>query len=193
MKRSLFVVPALLAVLALAPRAFAADTYQVDPVHSSAEFKIRHMGVSNVTGRFTDLSGTVTLDAASDAKNAVQMEVKTASIDTSNEQRDKHLKSADFFNAEKFPTMTFKSTSFKKSDGATYEVKGDFTLLGVTKPVTAKVEQIGTGKGKDGKPLVGFETSFTIKRSDFGMNKMLGDSMIGDEVKITVAVECGKK
>ncbi|MBI5095005.1 MAG: YceI family protein [Candidatus Hydrogenedentes bacterium] len=189
--RSILSLAAL--TLTVASTAMAADTYKVDPVHSSAQFRIRHLGVSNVTGHFTEFSGEVTLDAADATKNAVQMEIKTASIDTDNEARDKHLESADFFNVEKFPAMTFKSTSFKKSGDATFDVKGDFTLLGVTKPVTVSVEQVGTGKDKDGNALVGFETTFTIKRSDYGMTKMVGASLIGDEVKITVAVECGKK
>jgi polyisoprenoid-binding protein YceI len=179
--------------LSVASSAMAADTYKVDPVHSSAEFRIKHMGVSTVAGRFNEIAGTVTLDAKDESKNAVQIEIQTKSVDTANEARDKHLRTADFFDVEKNPTMSFKSTSFKKKGASKYEVKGDFTLHGVTKPLTVEVEQVGTGKSKEGKDLAGFETSFTIKRSEFGMDKMLGTSLIGDDVKITVSVETGKQ
>lgn len=169
----------------------AADTYTVDPTHSAAEFKVRHLGVSSVSGRFNEFSGEVTLDAADESKNSVTFEIKTSSVDTGNEGRDEHLQNADFFNVAKHPTMTFKSTSFKKKGENTYEVTGDFTLLGVTKPITVEVEQTGTGKNRDGKDLIGFETNFRIKRSEYGMT--YSPTMIGDEVRITVMVECVKK
>lgn len=170
--------------------AAAAEVYEVDPAHSSAEFRIRHLGVSNVSGRFNDIAGTVNFDTEDPSKSSVEIEIQTASIDTAVEARDKHLRSADFFDVEKFPVMTFKSTGFKPAGDNMYEVTGDFTLLGVTRPLTVTVEHIGTGKDQEGNALVGFETTFTIKRSDFGMNTMVGSSLIGDEVKITVAVEC---
>lgn len=169
----------------------AADTYTVDPTHSAAEFKVRHLGVSSVSGRFNEFSGEVTLDGADESKNSVTFEIKTSSVDTGNEGRDKHLQNTDFFNVEKYPAMTFKSTSFKKKGENTYEVTGDFTLLGVTKPITVEVEQTGTGKNPDGKDLIGFETNFRIKRSEYGMT--YSPTMIGDEVRIAVMVECVKK
>lgn len=188
---SLAAVAVLLSLFS-APAA-RADVYVVDPVHSSAEFRVRHLGVSNTSGRFDDVSGTVVFDESDPSKCSVEMVVKTESVDTDNEARDKHLRGEDFFNVEKYPTMTFKSTSVKKKSDDTYEVTGDFTLLGVTKPITVTAELIGRGEDREGKALVGFESSFTIKRSEFGMDKMLGESLIGDDVKITVAVECKKK
>jgi len=187
------VLAVLASVISVSMTAYAADTYKIDPVHSSAEFRIKHLGVSTVAGRFNDIAGTVTLDAKDETKNAVQVEIKTKSVDTANEARDKHLRSADFFDSEKIPTMSFKSTSFKKKGEGKFEVTGDFSLHGVTKPLTVEVEQVGTGKNKEGKELIGFETAFTIKRSDFGMDKMLGSSMIGDDVKIAFAIETGKQ
>jgi polyisoprenoid-binding protein YceI len=116
------------------------------------------------------------------------MEVKIDSIDTANGDRDKHLKGPDFFNAKEFPTMAFKAKSMKAADEKTYEVTGDLTIHGVTKEVTVKLERLGTGKDpRSGKPRTGWETTFRINRSDFGMK--FGIPAIGDEVLITVAVE----
>jgi len=182
---------ALSASVFIAGMAMAADTYTVDPAHSSASFKIRHLGVSTTTGRFNDLSGTVVLDVADESKNKVEIEIKTASVDTGNGPRDTHLKKADFFDVEKYPTMTFKSTSFKKKGGTTYEIKGDFTLHGVTKNIAIMAEQTGTGKDREGKDLIGFETEFKIVRSEYGMT--YGTPAIGDEVKISFSAECAKK
>jgi polyisoprenoid-binding protein YceI len=181
---------ALAATLLLANTSLAAGTYTVDPAHSSASFKIKHLGVSSVSGRFNDLSGTVVLDAADESKNKVEIEIKTASIDTGINKRDDHLRNADFFDVEKYPVMSFKSTSFKKKSDNLYEVKGDFTLHGTTKSITIDVEQTGSGKGPKGNEIVGFETEFKIDRTEYGMPHSTG---VGDEVKISFAAECSKK
>ncbi len=165
----------------------AADTFSLDPAHSVPIFKINHLGVSNTYGRFNDVSGTFTVDEADPKNNTINVVVKTASVDTANEARDKHLKTPDFLDAEKFPEMTFVSTSFEKKSGNTYTVKGDFTLHGVTKPIEVEVEQIGTGKGRENEVRMGWETTFRIKRSDYGMGNMVGP--VGDDVEITFAVE----
>jgi polyisoprenoid-binding protein YceI len=171
--------------------AFAAAAYTIDPVHSSFVFRVKHLGVSHLYGRFNESSGSFTLDPDDPAKSSVTVTIKTASIDTANEARDKHLRSPDFFNAVEFPEMTFESTSIKKGDGNTYEVTGELTILGVTKTVTSRAEFVGKGKGMRGEERAGFDGSFTIKRSDFGMNYM--PEGIGDDITILWGIEGIKK
>jgi len=171
--------------------AMASDTYEIDAVHSSYLFRIKHMGVSYTYGRFNESAGKFTIDAADPAKNSIEIEVKTESVDTANAARDKHLKGPDFFNTAEFPTMTFKSTAFKKKDGNKYEVTGDLTIHGVKKSVTTEAELVGTGKGMKGELRAGWEATIDIKRSDFGMNYM--PDAIGDDVTIRIAVEGAKK
>jgi polyisoprenoid-binding protein YceI len=176
----------LLAVSALPAR--AADAYQVDPVHSAVLFRINHLGIGNIYGRFNSFSGTFAFDDKNPADCKLEMEVKVDSIDSGNGMRDGHLKGPDFFAAKQFPTMSFKSTAMKALDEKTYEVSGDLTLHGVTKPLTVKVERIGSGKDpRTGSPRTGWETTFRIKRSDFGMKYLLEG--VGDEVQVIVAVE----
>jgi polyisoprenoid-binding protein YceI len=196
MKR--FLVPALV-VAASAAVAFTnvrearsapeSVKWEVDAVHSIVLFKIKHMGASWSYGRFNDLSGSVEAAADGTALTSASFVVKTDSVDTANEKRDGHLKSPDFFNSKQFPEITFKSTAAKAIDADTTELTGDLTLHGETKPVTLKVLRVGTGEMK-GRQLAGWETTFTVKRSDFGMGKMVGP--IGDDVQLTVAVEAGK-
>ncbi len=184
--RYLTALAATAALLAAVP-AFAADTYDLDPVHCTFLFKIKHMGVSYTYGRFNESSGTFTLDAENPANNQIAVEVKTASIDTAVEARDKHLRSPEFFNVEAFPTMSFESTSFKKIDDTHFEVTGDLTIHGVTKSITTTAEFVGIAKGMKGETRAGLETTFTIDRTDFGMDTMVGP--VGAEVELTVSVE----
>jgi polyisoprenoid-binding protein YceI len=165
------------------------ESFKIDSVHSSALYRVKHMQVSFSWGRFDDVSGMVAWDAGNPESASFDVRIKTESIDSNNRKRDEHLKGPEFFDTKKFPTMTFKSSSVKKTGDNEYEVSGDFTLHGVTRPLTAKVEMTGAAKGMDGKPLVGFETTFEIKRSDFGMGKMVGP--IADEVRIIVSLEAG--
>lgn len=181
-------VAAIGAILAVSAHA---QSFTIDGAHSSAEFRIRHLGVSNVSGRFNDIAGTITIDEKDETKNAVEVTIKAESIDTANEARDKHLRNADFFDVEKFPTLSFKSKTFKKTGEGKYEITGDFTMHGVTKEIKVEAEKIGDGKGRNGEALIGFETEFKINRTDYGMNT--STTLIGDEVKITVAVEAGAK
>jgi polyisoprenoid-binding protein YceI len=168
----------------------AATTFKIDPVHSSALFKIKHFGTSNFYGRFNDMSGTITYDAAAPSTASIQIEVAAGSVDTRVERRDQHIKSADFFNAAQFPRITFKSTKVEASGGDDLAVTGDLTFLGVTKSVTATVTKTGTGKHpQGGHELVGFETRLTIKRSDFGNSFMNGP--LSDEVELIFALEAG--
>lgn len=182
----------LVAVFALfSVPAMAADTYEVDPVHSSFLFRVKHLNVSYTYGRFNESSGTFVLDANDPANNSVSIEIKTDSVDTGNAARDKHLRGPDFFNAAEFPTMTFRSTSFKKKDDTRYDVTGDLTIHGVTREVTFEAELTGVGKGMKGEQRAGWEATIVIKRSDFGMTFM--PDGIGDDVTLKISIEGIKK
>lgn len=165
----------------------ANQTFTLDGVHSSVMFRIEHMGVSNFYGAFTDVSGTYTVGDAP----SFDITVKTDSVDTRNEGRDRHLESPDFFNAAEFPTITFKSTKAEKA-GDNWSVTGDLTLHGVTKPVTCEIKFWPAKQTRQGNKS-GFETHLTIKRSDFGMNTYIAEGGLGDEVTILVAGEGGAK
>lgn len=160
--------------------------WQGDTVHSFVLFKVKHMGASWSYGRFNAFTVAVGANEDCSAVSSVEFSVKAGSVDTGNAGRDKHLMSPDFLNAKQFEDVTFKSTSVKGD-----EVTGDLTLHGVTKPVTAKLVHVGAGKGMKGEALVGWETTFTVKRSDFGMTNLVGP--VGDEIAITVATELAKK
>ncbi|MEK7794696.1 MAG: YceI family protein [Candidatus Hydrogenedentota bacterium] len=170
-----------------------ADTWTVDPVHSSAIFKVHHLGASNVYGAIPKISGTV--DFSEDlSSGAVDVSIAAESVTTNNGARDTHLKGPDFFNAKEFPNITFKSTAWKRTGDHTADVTGDFTLLGKTESITAQVTHTGTGSNpRSGKPIVGFETIFEIDRTKFGMNYGVAETGgVGKEVMIIFAVECGK-
>jgi polyisoprenoid-binding protein YceI len=168
------------------PAASAAGTYKVDPVHSSNVFCIRHLNVANFYGRFDEAAGTFVLNDDA-TKDAFDVTIKVASIDTHNDGRDKHLKSDAFFDVEKYPDITFKSTAVKKEGASALAVTGDLTLHGTTKPITTTVTLIGSGPGMKGEFRAGFETTFTIKRSEYGVSALPG--ALGEDVKITVSVE----
>lgn len=192
MKRLAFAAAFLSFAGLAAPAVDAADTFKVDTVHSSIVFKVKHMNTSYAWGRFNDFTGTFSLDDQDPAQSALSFVVKTGSIDTGNKQRDGHLKSADFFNAAQYSTIKFTSTSVTKS-GDDYEVKGDLTLHGVTKPITAKLTRTGMGKGPRGGTIAGIEANFTIKQTEFGMSKMVGPQGVGDDVWVNVSIEAGKQ
>ena len=168
----------------------AADDYAVDTMHSSVSFKIPHLGLTLVHGRFNKFSGSFTIDSDDPAKSAFEMNIKADSIDTNNQKRDEHLRSGDFFNVQQFPAITFKSTSVKATDGG-YEVKGDLTMHGVTKPVTFALKGGKTAEFPKGVKRTGYSTDLKIKRSDFGMDKLL--EAVGDDVYIAVSFEGTKK
>jgi polyisoprenoid-binding protein YceI len=178
-----------MSLVAVAEPTAAKSSFKVDPVHSAVLFKILHMGASNVWGRFNAFSGSMALDEANPSASSLDFEVKADSIDTNNEKRDQHLKGPDFFNAKQFPAISYKGKGVKKS-GEAYEASGDLTLHGVTRPLTLKVEKVGTGKGPTGGTVTGFETTFVIKRSDFGLGATFKPPMLGDEITITASVEC---
>lgn len=170
-----------------APFAVAADTYKADAVHSAVIFRIKHLNVSYCYGRFNDVAGSFSFDDAKPESSALEFTVKTESIDTADKKRDDHLRSAEFFDAAKHPTITFKSKSVKKLGENEFEVAGELTLRGVTKPLTVKVERTGSGADPWGGQRAGFETTFTIKRSDFEVNALKGG--LGDDVRLIVSVE----
>jgi polyisoprenoid-binding protein YceI len=188
-------VSAVTLALALPALALAEPvTYKVDADHSGVNFSIRHF-VSNVPGLFKDYDGTIVYDKDNPASSKVGFTVQAASIDTGNADRDKHLRSADFFDVEKFPTLTFTSTQVKAQDKDTLEVTGDLTLHGVTKKVTIPVDFLGTVKTPNGEKA-GFETSFTLNRKDYGIiwNRVMdAGPVLGEDVKITISVESDRQ
>jgi len=170
---------------------FAADEYQIDPVHSSVLFRIKHLAISNVYGKFIDFKGTLIIDQEDPAKNSIEAYVAARSIDTDTPTRDDHLQSPDFLNVNKFPLVSFRSQSWKKIDKDIFEVTGDLSLHGVTRPLTVKLVQTGSGKDPWGGYRIGFETSFSIKRNDFKMGKM--HDSVGGTVYITVSIQAVRK
>jgi polyisoprenoid-binding protein YceI len=185
------VLLALVPCVSAARNGLAADTFTADPVHSAVVFRVKHMNTSHSWGRFNDIAGKFSIDDSDPAQSQFAFTIKTASIDTNSAARDQHLKSPDFFNAVQFPTISFKSTGVTRASDGTYEVTGDLTLHGVTKPVRAKVVPTGTGKDMKGAPTAGIDASFIVKQSEFGMTKMVGP--IGDDVWVNVSIEGVKK
>ncbi|ROZ88955.1 YceI family protein [Gordonia sp. OPL2] len=171
----------------------AAGTWIIDPAHSAVAFSVKHLMVSKVRGNFESFSGTITV--AEDGTPAVQAEIDVTSITTGNEQRDGHIKSADFFDAEKFPKATFVSTGVAPK-GDDYILTGDFTLKGVTKSVELTLEFNGVNPGMGHGPVAGFEATTVLNRKDFGIDIDMplegGGVVVGDKVTITLEIEAGQ-
>jgi len=163
----------------------SAQTYKVDPVHSTLIFRIHHLDAGYIWGRFNDPTGQFTLDTDDPSKDTFNASVPAKNIDTHIDMRDRDLRGENWLNVKQYPTITFKSTSVKKTDDTHLEVTGDLTLHGTTKSVTAAVEITGTGKGMQGETRRGIEATFTINRHDFGIN----GKGAGDEVKLVAALE----
>jgi polyisoprenoid-binding protein YceI len=170
------------------------STYQIDNAHSSAQFKVRHMMIANVKGEFDKVSGTVNFDPANPAASSVDATIDVSTISTRDEQRDGHLKSADFLDVEKYPTITFKSKKVTATGGDSFNVVGDLTIRDVTKEVTLNVEEL-TGEAKDpwGNMRRGATAKTRVNRKDFGMtfNVALeaGGFLVGEDVDLTIDVE----
>jgi polyisoprenoid-binding protein YceI len=193
MTRKYFAAWAILiaaAVVAAASNA-SADDLKVDPVHSFVVFSVHHLQAGYVYGTFAGPSGQITYDASNPEGSSFNLKVDVDSLDTRSKNRDKDLKGPDFFNVKQFPDMTFKSTAVKKTGDTTMDVTGDLTIKGVTKSITVPMEMTGSGKGMRGETRTGFQTTFTIKRSDFGVSAD-PPPVIGDEVRIIVAIEAVK-
>ena len=187
------VIVLLIGFVGITQSAYVANRYEIDTAHSMIIFRAKHNGVSYNYGRFNEFTGEIRIVKEDAAKNTVEFEVKAASVDTGNEKRDQHLRNSDFFSAKQFPLITFKSTEVSEKEGKEdiFEVTGDLELHGVKKSITVDVEITGRAIGKDGESLIGFESTFTIKRSEFGMTYGMGG--ISDDIRITVSVEAVHK
>ena len=175
---------------------FAAETYTVDKAHSDVSFTIRHFA-SKVHGRFADFAGSVDIDAAKPEASSVVFTIKTASIDTNNANRDNHLRTPDFFDAEKNPEITFKSARVTPTGKDTYDVAGTLTMRGVSKDITIPVTYLGSMKDPGGNDRASFELALKLNRKDYGINwnKALdaGGFMLSDDVDVTISLETVKK
>jgi polyisoprenoid-binding protein YceI len=171
----------------------ARATWRIDPIHSHVEFAVRHLMISTVKGRFTGVDGTVLIDEANPSNDEVDVRIEASTIDTREPQRDAHLRSADFLEAEKFPHLTFKSTRITHRKGHEFRLVGDLTIRGVTQQVTLDVTEEGRVKDPWGGDRAGFSAKTKINRKDFGLNwnQLLetGGVVVGDEVKINLELE----
>ena len=185
--RTLFVPMALVAAMPV----LASDTYVIDATHSEVSFKIRHL-LAKVSGRFTKFQGAVVIDEKDLKKSTVEVSIEATSINTDNENRDKHLRSADFFAVEQFPKITFKSTAVREVEKGKLEITGDFTMHGVTKAITFPITNAGTQPGmRPGSVVAGFiDGALKLNRNDFGIK--YGPGMLGDDVEISLNVEASK-
>ena len=188
--------PLTLLLTLAASAAFAQDVYNVDKAHSEVTFRVRHF-VTKVAGRFDDFSGTISMAPAKPGASSVEFAIKTASINTANTGRDNHLKSADFFDAEKNPEITFKSTKIVPVDADSFNVTGVFTMHGTAKELTIPVDFGGTVTDARGTEKAGFSLTTKLNRKDYGIvwNQTLdsGSMVLGDEVEITVNIEANKR
>jgi polyisoprenoid-binding protein YceI len=184
--RNLLVLFCLASFALLASAQAAVETYKIDPVHSSVGFTIRHF-FSNVPGVFTKFSGTIVVDRDNLEKSSVEATIEVPSIDTRSEMRDKDLRSDKYFAAEKYPAITFKSKSWKKTGEGTFDVAGDLTIHGVTKEVVLKTKSLGFGPGMKGAMLSGWEATATVNRNDFGITTF--PKVLGDDVGVTIGIE----
>lgn len=174
----------------------ANQNWVVDPAHSTVEFTVKHMMVSKVRGTFDSFEAKVEADAHDLTSANIEFTIDIESINTRNKDRDAHLKGSDLFDVETHPKMTFKSTSISKTDDDEYDLTGDLTLKGITKPVTFKVTFEGEGKNPWGQEVAGFSAVGKINRSEFGLtwNAALetGGVLVGDDVKISIEIQASK-
>ncbi|MCB1783887.1 MAG: polyisoprenoid-binding protein [Alphaproteobacteria bacterium] len=188
MKKFLLATSVLLTGAFAQPAWAEVEHYTFDNPHTQILFFVSHLGFSMSQGKFTDYQGGFTFDTTDPSKSSVEITIPTDSLQMDSEKWNEHLKSADFFDVEKYPDMTFKSTEVKVTGDDTADITGDLTLLGVTKPVTLHVKHNKSGKHPFGDKYVsGFSATATLKRSDFGMN--YGLPMIGDDVNLMIGVE----
>jgi polyisoprenoid-binding protein YceI len=198
-KRVLFVCPFQSAVLILwaamlctfvtpsLSQDVSAHEYTVSPGNSSIIFKIQNRFITFVYGRFNEFAGTVTFSSSNPSDTRVDLTIKSNSVDTNNERRDKHLRNEDFFDMTKYPEITFVSTEARHIKDNVYELTGDLTLHGTSRPVTVQFAHTGTSDASNGRQLIGGECTFSIKRSEFGMG--FAAPGIADEVTLTVSIE----
>lgn len=174
----------------------ATETFNIDLSHSSVSFSVRHMVIAKVHGRFARFSGAIALDEQTPSASSVNVTIEAASIDTNDEKRDGHLRSADFFDSDKFPQLTFVSSKVERPSGERFLVSGDLTIHGVTKPITLDVEYNGRGKDPWGGERASFSSKVSVNRRDFGLewNQALeaGGVLVGDKIDITLEIEAVK-
>ncbi|GMV77239.1 MAG: polyisoprenoid-binding protein [Chitinophagaceae bacterium] len=172
-------------------------TYKIDAAHSEITFKVKHLMISTVTGKFNSFDATMQAEKEDFTDAKISFEADINSIDTGNEQRDGHLKSDDFFNAEQFPKLTFHSTSFTKLSNSDYKLSGNLTIRDVTKPIDLTVEYGGTIVDPYGQTKLGFEISGKINRKDYNLKwsatTEAGGLVVGDDVKLHVTIEMAKQ
>jgi len=169
----------------------------LDPMHSEVQFKVKHLVISTVTGFFRNFEGSFTTESDDFTGAQIEFSLDVNSVDTNQENRDAHLKGAEFFDAEQFPHITFKSTSFTKKDDDEYELKGDLTIKGVTKPVTLQVEHGGSAADFYGNTKAGFDITGKINRKDFGLTwdgvTEAGSVVVGEDIKLVISVQFAKQ
>lgn len=196
-RKQSWLVLLLVGAMAWLPTAVHAEParWNLDPEHSTIEFRVAHMIVSKTTGRFMDYTGFIDMDAEAGTVTAVEATIKTGSVNTNHEKRDTHIRNADFLDVEHYPTMTFKMKSYKKTSDS-FLAAGDLTLHGVTKEITLSGHFNGTTKDPWGNIRAGFSAEGKLNRKDFGLiwNKTLdnGGLVVGDEVQIRLEIECIK-
>jgi polyisoprenoid-binding protein YceI len=186
MKRAFPILSALLACAWLPAARAAVETYKIDPVHSSVGFSIRHF-FSNVPGSFTKFAGTIRVDRDDLERSSVEATIETPTVDTRNEMRDKDLRSDHYFAVDQFPTITFKSKSWKKNGDGAFDVTGDLMIHGITKEVVLKTKSLGFGPGMKGAMLSGWQATTTLNRNDFGLTSI--PAVLGAEVEVSISIE----
>ena len=171
----------------------ATSVWTIDQAHSNVEFAVKHMMFTTVKGRFGGVEGQIELNENDLADSFVNVTIDASTVDTRDEKRNAHLRSADFFDVETHPTLTFKSTKVQAKGDDDFKVTGDLTMHGVTKPVVLDVEQTGRGKNPWGQEVIGFEAKTKINRKDFGLNWNAalesGGVLVSDDVKISIDIE----
>jgi polyisoprenoid-binding protein YceI len=198
MKYRLWLISTLFALLLAVPSAVRADVWEIDPTHTTVEFTVRHMTISSVRGQFNKVAGTITATDKDPKSFVIEATIQTASIDTHSADRDADLKSPNFLDVAKYPTMTFKSTGIEAAGPGKWKVIGNLTLHGVTRPVTLAVDgPSGPVKDPWGNTRAGAVATTKVSRKAFGLtwNKLLetGGAVVGDEVSVTINVEAVKK
>lgn len=180
------------ALLVALPASAQTSNWKIDPNHSSVQFEVRHMAVSTIHGAFGNVTGTVTWDEKNPTRSSTNVTIDTTTVNTGVTQRDNHLKSPDFFNTAKFPTMTFKSTSVKRINGK-LQLIGDLTLTGITRSVTLDVTGPSAPQTMKGVTISGFSATGTLKRADYNFGPKFAPPIIGDEIKFTIDIEIDKQ
>jgi len=191
MKKITMIAAVGISALLFSFKTIAPATWSVDKAHAKLAFTVTHMGVSDVEGSFKITDATITADGDDFNNATIELTADAASLNTDQEARDKHVKSDAFLDVTKYPTITFKSTSFKKVSATAYKITGDLTLHGVTKPVVLDAT-VRTGVGMNKKPIAGFKVSGTINRKDFGVGAGFGSAMVSDDVALVANGEFDK-